>query len=91
MGKKTKAAVIGKRVNGIFDNTLGNKIMYHLQIEGQTKWMEYENMVDYVDLVIEYERQRKNRNAGGSWKQRNGGSDVVEIELEDDDEEEGQK
>ena len=39
--------------------------MYHLQQGKDTRWIDYEQMVDDIDLVIDYEKRRKGRLAMG--------------------------
>ena len=41
MGKRTNAAVIGKRINGNTHLNSGSKIMYHLQQDQQSQWLDY--------------------------------------------------
>jgi len=42
--------------------------MYNLQQGKQTHWVNYDDMTEYLDLVIAYERQRKNKNTHSGWK-----------------------
>ena len=38
---------------------------YQIQEGNKTRWMEFEQMIDEIDLVIDYEKRRKDRYVWG--------------------------
>ena len=57
--------------------------MYHLQQGKETRWIDYEHMVDDIHLVIDYEKRRKGRFVAGK-PTRQSQLDCIEIEDNDD-------
>lgn len=61
--------------------------MYNLQTGTHTQWLEYEQLIDHLDLVIQYEKERKHH------RQRTGGINrdnrELKIEIQEEDQEEG--
>ena len=53
--------------------------MYNLQQGDKAEWIDYDEMVDYIDLVIAYERQRKAKKTHGNWKKPERNPTTIEI------------
>lgn len=61
--------------------------MYQLQLGSNTQWLDYEDMIDHLDLVIQYEKDRKTRHQGTAPRRIR----PENIEIEGSDEEQGGK
>ena len=62
----------------------GKKLMYHLQQGKETRWIDYEQMIDDIHLVIDYEKRRKGRFVAGKPNLQ---SQPACIEIDDNDDE----
>lgn len=83
MGKNDNQDKFRQNMTIIAKRVTGNKIMYHLQVGKETQWVSYDDMVDYLDLVIEYEKNRKCRIQGlNKIKKHNASEKQINIEID---------
>lgn len=62
--------------------------MYQVQIGSNAQWLDYEEMIDHLDLVIQYEKERKARLHGTGGRNHGRAPEKIDIEGSEEDQEE---